>query len=44
MNIKGAGAHQSLYFGQVIEIEKLTSQFYKTVSQNQPVFKFINSL
>ena len=30
-------------FIQVIEIEKLASQFYKIIGQNQPVFKFIDS-
>ena len=43
MSIKGAGAHQSFIFGQVIEIEKLAGQFYKIIGQNQPVCKFINS-
>ena len=44
MSIKGGGAHQSLYFGQVIEIEKLAGRFYKIVGQNRPIFKFINFL
>ena len=30
-------------FGQAIEIEKLAGQFYKIISQNWPVFKFIDS-
>ena len=29
-------------FIQVIEIEKSAGRFYKIISQNQPVFKFIN--
>ena len=29
-------------FGQAIEIEKSASQFYKIVSQNQPVFRFVH--
>ena len=28
-------------FGQAIEIEKFTSRFYKIVSQNWPVFKYV---